>query len=164
MKIWLFMSLKTFKYGNGYPLIYLLLVFSLWTISCRSKNSLEKPAIPLTFIEFYERFHTDSAYQMSHVLFPLQGRSYQGEGRYIEKLWTADNWVLHRPIGEMSDQYEIQYFTLNDDVVRELIRHKEGGFSMERNFAMIDGQWKLIRYYEFYRVFSEDSGNQVEEL
>ena len=49
---------------------------------------------PENFDKFYNRFHTDSTFQMSRIKFPLQGKIIQGDQ---ETKWSRDNWIMMKP-------------------------------------------------------------------
>jgi len=94
--------------------------------------------IPETFPPFYEAFHTDSLYQMSHIQWPLR---MQADG----SPWTSTDWDLHKPFNNSSGEFtrEIDNFA---GIITETIRHKQGYFAMVRRFSETGGEWRLIYY------------------
>jgi hypothetical protein len=60
-------------------ILFFLSTLSIVALSC--KNGAKDPAekvvkpedLPADFQAFYQRFHADSAYQMSHIEWPLKG-------------------------------------------------------------------------------------------
>lgn len=102
--------------------------------------------LPEDFSLFYERFHADSAYQMAHVTFPLDGNivtSAAGEQR--DERWAAADWLLHRPL-DLGDSYVREVTTELDELVVERIKTTEGKYILERRFAKLGGDWYLIWY------------------
>ena len=98
------------------------------------------------FTRFYERFHADSAYQVAHVTFPLEGNvltNAAGERRDVG--WAAEDWVLHRPLA-LGDRYVREVETTQPDLVTERVRTAEGQYIIERRFARLGTEWYLIYY------------------
>ncbi len=101
----------------------------------KSENVVE---IPETFPPFYEAFHTDSLYQVTHIQWPL---SQQSDGAP----WTLSEWELHKPFDNSSGEFtrDLDNFA---GMITETIRHKQGYFYLIRRFAEMDGEWRLIYY------------------
>ena len=56
--------------------IFMALIFTNCNRQKEAKESLSKEVskeLPADFVAFYEKFHQDSAYQMAHIIFPLEG-------------------------------------------------------------------------------------------
>lgn len=107
--------------------------------------------LPADFNAFYEKFHTDSLYQMSHISWPLQGdRSRQVDSTHYQKTdatWEQSNWTMHHPVDYSSGDFKRQVQTLGDGLVVEYILITAGGYGIERRFAkQPDGEWNLIYY------------------
>jgi hypothetical protein len=113
--------------------------------SCGGKQSesapSELPAAYADFPEFYERFHTDSAFQMAHIQFPLMGKSDTGA-------WQAKEWLLHRPVDFSRSDFTREIAPIGDDILVERIVHKMGDFRLVRRWARLDEDWFLIYYAE----------------
>lgn len=94
--------------------------------------------IPEDFPPFYGRFHTDSLYQMEHIIWPL---SEQSDGRK----WTMEEWVMHKPFDNSSGEFsrDLENF---EGIIIETISHEQGWFHMQRTFSRIDKTWYLIKY------------------
>lgn len=102
--------------------------------------------LPADFPAFYERFHADSAYQMAHVTWPLDGNivtTAVGERR--DERWTADAWLLHRPL-DLGETYVRELDASSGDAVIERIKTTEGKYLLERRFAKLGTEWYLIWY------------------
>ena len=106
----------------------------------------DTPVLPAGFEAFYERFHADSAYQMAHVTWPLDGNVVEdAAGERRDERWTPEDWRLHRPV-DLGDSYEREVTTDADDLVTERIKTREGKYVLERRFAKLGGDWYLIWY------------------
>jgi len=131
---------------SSYKLIVILFLLTL-LISCNNKNSATQQSstateenivhIPDDFPEFYTRFHLDPEYQLSHIQFPLAGKS------ETEK-WKIENWEFHKPFTE-SDEFIRDYENLGG-IITERIVDKEGMFYITRRYAKIASEWNLIFY------------------
>jgi len=101
------------------------------------------------FDSFYTRFHSDSAFQMSRIIFPLQGKPEQmdtlAHGDYYT--WPKETWILHRLLDERDTTYEQNFQIIDSTLLREVIFHKSSGYRMERRYSFMDDGWHLI-YYE----------------
>lgn len=104
--------------------------------------------LPEGFTDFYQRFLTDSLYQMEHILFPLQGLPDKADSTTLTSntfRWEMKDWVLHRPIPPSSD-FSVDLQLITETMVRERIRHASGQYAMERRYAYLDDGWYLIYY------------------
>lgn len=101
------------------------------------------------FYQFYNLFHTDTAYQMAHISFPLAGKPTQGtELQPGEKFfWQRANWNYHRPVDFETSEFKRRIVPFDEELVEEYIYHKKMGFGMKRRFAKLGDEWFLI-YYE----------------
>jgi hypothetical protein len=117
------------------------------TVSCKNKaaeNPFQgiKEELPESFLEFYDRFHKDSLFQLQHIVFPLEGR--RPDSTNILQ-WNKDEWVIHRPFDNMG-VFKREIFSLKDIVI-EKIKDQSGQYSMERRWNKFGNDWYLI-YYE----------------
>lgn len=150
------MLLNFLKIPDRLPRLLFLLLAAGWLASCqgnregeeRNASAGEPEETPIDFQEFYLDFHTDSAYQMEHILFPLDGlpAADTATDRSGNFKWQKENWKLHS-----LDHFDPQTFTVERDItdstlVTEYIRDKATGFAIKRRFAKFDDQWFLIYY------------------
>ncbi|MEL7120376.1 MAG: hypothetical protein AAFO07_13075 [Bacteroidota bacterium] len=122
-----------------------LLFVALISFSCQEKKdeNLE------SFLEFYDQFHQDTAFQMAHIDFPLEGLPSGADSLFAsnEKFyWQKEDWEFHQKI-----EFEYSEFTQNlqffsEDLLVEKIVHNTGSYGMMRRFAKYDGEWYLIYY------------------
>ncbi|MBP7822100.1 MAG: hypothetical protein KA010_04200 [Saprospiraceae bacterium] len=114
--------------------------------------------LPQDFIEFMEKFHTDSAYQMEHITFPLQGLPMaadsveMGDGQFR---WQKNDWTLHKPFDTAANEFNREFIQVSDDIIIEKVSTKEGSFGMERRFSRMSNGWNLIYYAGFNRIIQK---------
>ena len=102
----------------------------------------KKKAKAEDFDKFYDRFHTDSAFQLSRVKFPLKG----GEvGLDKTTPYTRQNWQMMRTrIYDVDkSQYKVEY-TKTETTFKQRVWVEGSGFSTECRFELIDGLWFLV--------------------
>ena len=94
------------------------------------------------FDKFYDRFHADSAFQMSRIKFPLKGASTN-----LDKStpWTPQNWqMLRTRIYDVDkNQYKVKYSKTETSFTQK-VWVDGGGFSNECRFELIDEKWFLV--------------------
>jgi len=105
--------------------------------------------LPDDFHDFYNSFHTDSTFQMEHIIFPLNGL---GESQDSTKLaepkeWLASEWILHKPFNDHGGTFEREFTNVNG-IVTEILIGNSGMFTMEKRYAKLSGEWHLIYYQE----------------
>ncbi len=136
----------------------------LFLIGCGNSSSdgvgfaalKDNPDLSPEFMQFYMKFHTDSLYQMEHILFPLEGLPANADsatlvaGRYQ---WERDSWQMHRPIQSSDEnQFRQEYQSVDDKTVIEYIIDPNAGFMMERRFSQFRNEWYLIYYAGMNKV------------
>lgn len=140
-----------------FPLLFC--AFALF-VSCKQNKSAAPQVesvttsdtqLPADFNAFYEKFHTDSLYQMAHIPWPLQGdTAEQVDSTHYQKKtinWEKDSWIMHRTVDYSSGDYKRQVQMLGDGIVIEFITITAGGYGIERRFAkQPDGEWNMIFY------------------
>ena len=97
-------------------------LFLLLLLSCKdNKPSVtEKIAdeIPEEFYEFYNKFSSDSAYQMQHIIFPLDGKSAEDSLRNQAFLWQKDTWIIHQPFDDMGG-FSQSWYNVNSVIIEK---------------------------------------------
>lgn len=129
------------------------LVLLLFMVACGNSTQANdheyiEEGSPDDFEAFYEQFHSDSAFQIEHIQWPLEGLPAHADtlSNPAGFRWQKENWVLHRPFNDALTGFSRSMSFMGDGLMVEKITHEEGGFRMERRFAKIDDQWKLIYY------------------
>lgn len=108
-----------------------------------------KEADTAHFEIFYERFHRDSAFQMQHILFPLEGlpdNAFGSDKNLDGFKWEAKTWVIHQPINFKTSGFKRELKSFGKDLIVERVVHESGDYAMLRRFARINNQWTLIYY------------------
>lgn len=139
---------SSMKFIDLFPVLLLVLA------ACRPATSGAEEAValpgdlPAGFLDFYERFMTDSLYQMEHILFPLQGLPDRADSAIVAGnsfRWRQEDWNMHHPI-ERSTGFSIDLKPVTDTYILELIVHHSGQYGMERRWAHMGDGWYLIYY------------------
>ena len=105
--------------------------------------------LPQDFMEFYNRFHRDSVYQMNHISFPLEGAISAPETKndsMIPYRWRKDKWQLHHEFDSYNNIFTRKFYIFNDDLIIEKITGVNDLFKMERRFGKLHDGWNLIYY------------------
>ncbi len=101
------------------------------------------------FTSFYERFHQDSAYQMAHITFPLEGLPQGADSATIASgafRWTPETWTIQHGFNLQSADFEHQLRPIGDDAMIEKLVHRSGDLAIVRRFARLGDEWYLIYY------------------
>ena len=142
---------------------YILLFGFTFFFACKNKQTApastgadqQEAPLPEGFAEFYQRFHSDSVFQVEHIVFPLAGLPDQADSAMVAGgnfYWQAENWKMQKAIDFELSEYERQLLPLNKMLVEEHIVHKNGQFGMVRRFANMGNGWNLIYYAGMNRV------------
>lgn len=115
-----------------------IVVFGLFACSnFRSGNTSEVE----DFDVFIKNFHSDSAFQMSRVQFPIQGAY---TDYYSNRPWTSDNWeLIKKSVYEADTTYYSIKDERKDEEVFQAIYCKGCGHYYELKFVLDDNQWFL---------------------
>ena len=134
----------------------LMLAFLL--ISCKPQAPAlkqdEVAGLPPDFVTFYEKFHADSAFQMAHITFPLEGYPMSPDSATLANhfRWTADKWVMHRGAMFVDSLYTRRFDMPMKTVITEVIMQKDRPFGTYRRFLKRDDSWYLIFYSDMNRI------------
>ncbi|MBK8517648.1 MAG: DUF4348 domain-containing protein [Saprospiraceae bacterium] len=122
-----------------YRLFLGIIILSL--SSCSVFHKGKKETIE-DFDQFYNRFHSDPAFQMSRINFPIRGKMIDGDN---EKTWTKSNWALLKvKIYDVDKKkYKVSYKKTEKSFV-EKFWLENSGFSSEYIFEVIDNKWMLV--------------------
>lgn len=104
--------------------------------------------IPKDFSEFYISFHSDSTFQINHILFPLEGRPAADTANlYTDDFkWQKETWKLHNFDHFNPDQFDVNRKVTDSTLITETIRDRASGFGIKRRFAKFNDEWFLIYY------------------
>ena len=121
-------------------------IFNQGTSATADSQVQFQQSLPDDFHDFYNQFHTDSVYQLEHIIFPLKGF-----GKIIDEWeaqdlhWQKEGWKIHKPFDSQDGAFE-RVFTNVGGMVTEMISN--GLFTMEKRYAKLGGEWHLIYYQE----------------
>jgi hypothetical protein len=137
-----------------------LLVF----MACKGKNEtggsnapvVAEAPLPADFDAFYQRFHTDSLFQMERITWPLSGSKgtmADSTQTSVAHNWTRDQWIMHRNIALNQDEFIQKFIPIGDVIVVEKIYARGGPYGLEKRYArQTDGQWALIFYADLHEI------------
>lgn len=106
-----------------------------------------KRPLPADFIDFYLKFHSDSLYQVEHIVFPLKGLPDHADPDDVKDgdyFYTSDQWLFQKRCDPKKNS--INYIKMADIIIEERIEEKEYKLMVIRRFAKTSGGWTLIYY------------------
>ncbi len=108
--------------------------------------------LPQDFVDFFQKFHTDSVFQMERIQWPMQGEEtvqVDSMRTKIPKTWTTENWAIHHLPDFQDGMFERKFSMLGEEMVIEVVFNKNIGLRQERRFAKVAGDdWAMIYYSE----------------
>ncbi len=105
--------------------------------------------LPADFVAFYEKFHQDSAYQMAHIIFPLEGYPSQVDSATIAEgtfRWYAETWRIHKMAAFTSSDFTRTFEQPISGMVNETVRQNGTPYAMFRRYYKRGDDWFLIMY------------------
>ena len=136
------------------------IVLLVMLIGCKQEKTEQKAEVvrlPESFLTFYEQFHTDSTFQLEHIIFPLSGRPSHRDTTRIDEnfFWQQTDWTLHRPFDPENSTFVQTFELVGEHLVVDLISTPDGSMYMERRFADMADGWHLI-YFADLRMAGYD--------
>ena len=136
---------------------YVLLLLSLVTVAaCSSKSEREQrpkdrdrnaerlgtSSASETFNGFYNRFSSDSAYQVSRIIFPLQVENYDP---FADSITTSTMNAKEWRYTDFSLKEYILKIESEKDTTNVNIRKEGTGVYVDYLFTTINGKWMLVK-------------------
>jgi hypothetical protein len=125
------------------PVVIMFILF----ISCNKKNGntmkTENENIEMeNFDTFYNKFHSDSLFQMARIKFPLEGQNIDG---FKKTKWVKANWImLKTKIYDVdTTKFITNYKKSKTDFIAQC-HTEDSGFSSEYRFKIIKNKWHLV--------------------
>lgn len=129
--------------GVSLPMV-ITLVLGVAASSCRSTRSTQSATVDEAFAPFYDRFLTDSTFQMERTQFPLPGQKFTADVADSAYRWHRAEWRMLR-----EPQLDSTYFTRNlsvtDTLVTDEIAGKDSGLYFRMDYRPVNKQWHLVR-------------------
>lgn len=144
-------------YNNNHRHLHvlLLIIISGFIVNCTPKGqdtNTDENLNPIyysdEFKSFLAQFENDSLFQLSHIVFPLEGQQPLSEDytSYDTQFkWQQEDWVMHKSFDDVNGTYTREWIDLNGIVI-EIISDNSGQYSMERRFGKLSSGWHLIYY------------------
>lgn len=96
------------------------------------------------FDKFYDRFLTDSAFQMSRIQFPLPGISTDAmEEDDTIYYWTKDEWIMLKKPDLDTTEYK-RKMTVTDTLATDEIYMDNAGFYFKTVYEPVRRKWHLV--------------------
>ncbi len=142
--------------GKKNKLKWTLLLLVLAFQACNQKESTTPTTkevltseVPSSFLDFYQKFHSNPEFQMQQIIFPLDGHVVDEETQQRMAIkWEKDSWTLHHTFDDHGGTFQREFVNF-DDIIIEKISDRSGKFNMERRFSPLNGSWHLIYYSQF---------------
>lgn len=122
--------------------LFALLMLSVIASSCRSSRSTQATAQE-DFAPFYDRFLTDSTFQVSRVRFPLSGQKFTAEVADSAYRWRRADWQMLREPRLDSTSFT-RKLIVSDTLVTDEIAGKNSGFYFRMDYRPMNKQWHLV--------------------
>ena len=138
--------------------ILISILFISFIIACKSNPQPSTNVSFEDFEEFYNKFYSDSIFQLSRIIFPLPGYNSDIESeipddfaessgikKKEEYFWEKEGWQFIKTID--NDTLIVKNFIKTDTIVIEDLIIPNSGFQIERKFKISDDkQWYLVYY------------------
>lgn len=126
----------------------------LFMSSCSNKitkSNIDNSSISHSenFDSFYDKFVSDSLFQLSRIKFPLEGQNIDESEmeNWNHEDWNRDNWQLMKTkIYDVdTTQFKVDY-KKEDKQFNGKIWIDNSGFDMEFKFELIENKWFLVYF------------------
>lgn len=131
------------------------LLFSIALFFSFCKNQPQKTAetiveLPADFVDFYKKFHADTAFQMAHIQFPLPERepSKNADGSLkLSLVWTPETWAFQSLPNLSTGEFRRDFEPISQELIVEKIETTgDIAYAIVRRWAKLSGDWALIYY------------------
>ena len=124
--------------------ILLALLLVVAASSCRSTRASRSATATEAFAPFYDRFLTDSAFQVERVQFPLPGQKFTEAVADSAYRWQRAEWRMLREPQLDSTQFS-RNLSVTDTLVTDEIAGVNSGFYFRMDYRPVDRKWHLVR-------------------
>lgn len=123
-----------------FTLTNLIFLALLLVFACRSSKVQTARE---DFDEFYEKFLTDSSFQMERIQFPLAGIKTTGEEEDSTYYWTQDEWVMLKKPNLEGTEFE-RKLQVSDTLATDEIFTENAGFYFKMVYEPVKRKWHLV--------------------
>lgn len=128
---------------KSYLPLLLALLLGVAASSCRSTRSAQAAVAEEAFAPFYERFLTDSAFQMERTQFPLPGQKLTEAVADSAYRWQRADWrMLREP--QLDSTYFTRNLSVSDTLVTDEIAGKDSGLYFRMDYRPVNKKWYLV--------------------
>lgn len=124
--------------------LVLLSMVLIQVTACRPTQSTQSATAAEAFAPFYDRFLTDSVFQMTRVRFPLPGQKFTEAVADSAYRWQRADWRMLREPQLDSTQFS-RNLTVSDTLVTDEIAGVNSGFYFRMDYRPVNKQWHLVR-------------------
>ena len=119
--------------------IQIIAIIATFTTSCSTQRNF---SFKEDFDSFYQKFHSDSAFQYSRLRFPLQGQKIDGDEN---QKWNNNNWnILTIPVFIADTSvFKVEY-NKTEKTFTQKSWIESSGFGVEYRFELIRRKWYLV--------------------
>lgn len=138
---------------------YLLIIFFVFFgfAECKKTNTTTQKStssinLPAGFKEFYQKFHSDSIFQMQHIVFPVEGlkrMNIEGKDTILSYTYPESEWRMNHLFDTSNADFNQSFYLPDENTVIDKITGTKGVFCLERRFANLSDGWNLIYYAEY---------------
>lgn len=151
-------SSECFLKLHGWVALSILFSSIMTTTGCQSREAspaspppdVPVDTLPVDFVIFYRLFHDDSAYQMDHIIFPLEGMPNSlGDDDTLTTtryFWQKKDWKKHNRFVDPGGDFDQWFEVFDDRFIEHWVNMKGTNMYMRRRFAKMDDEWFLIYY------------------
>jgi hypothetical protein len=140
---------------------WFILMLPIFFVFCKNRNnqtSSENAATTETtvelskdFVDFYEKFHKDSVFQLAHIQFPLPEQTPErgDDGTISLKLnWSKEEWKIQSLPPLNTGEFVREFTPINENLMLEKIATSspDVNYAINRRWAKLGGEWQLIYY------------------
>ncbi len=116
----------------------------------QARNTITQAAtLPEDFEAFYDKFHSDSLFQIAHIQFPLAGYPAHASSVLEEDesfSWKKKDWIMHKEFQNENREYDRRFEIISDGLIIETISHMPSDYKMQRRYSKSGEDWQLIYY------------------
>jgi hypothetical protein len=138
--------MKIYK-TQDFVLTFLLLGLFLTACSDKKSNVSDNSDKSESFTDFYQKFTTDSLFQLDRVEFPVHGRymdnEIAGTTESDSTTWTRQNWIIIRAI-KKEDLSNLRISkSISDSIAIIKTEGIDFNFTFEETYKRKNGKWYL---------------------